>query len=375
MNIINVRECPEWLARAADYFSSRWNIDRALYLDSIGDSISTSMPMPRWYLMLRGEDIVGGFGLIENDFMARTDLCPWLCAVYIEPAERGMELGSRLLEHGRREAAKLGYGKVYLNTDHVGYYEKYGWRYMGDFAHQGGSDTRVYEADAIAVAEEARGGLHEALEKMGDFFDARADIYDRHMIGDLGLDVFYEAVSGCFCTPVRRLLDLGCGSGLELDRLFARFPDMEVTGIDMSAGLLEKLKEKYPERKLQLICGSYFDVDFGGTYSHAISTYSLHHFDEKSKLGLFRRIHAALEPGGAFVFGDYTVPTLALQREMLDAGDEMRRAQGIPEGEHYHVDIPFAPETELRLMREAGFASAEIVRQWENTTIFVAHRH
>ena len=147
--IINIREYPEWLNRAADYFSSRWKIDRQLYADSMTDSLSTSEPVPRWYLMLRGDEIIGCYGLIENDFMVRKDLCPWLCALYVEPAERGKHLGARLLEHCRAEAGKLGFDKVYLNTDHIGYYEKYNWQYMGDFAHQDGTDARVYTADTV----------------------------------------------------------------------------------------------------------------------------------------------------------------------------------------------------------------------------------
>ena len=147
--IINIRECPQWLDRAADYFSSRWSLDRELYFNSINDSLTTKKPVPRWYLMLREENIIGGFGLIDNDFMVRTDLCPWLCAIYVEPDERGQQLGEKMLTYSRYEASKLGYDKVYLNTDHIGYYEKYGWHYIGDFAHQSGDDARVYEADAI----------------------------------------------------------------------------------------------------------------------------------------------------------------------------------------------------------------------------------
>jgi len=150
--IINIREHPEWLDRAADYFASKWEIDRQIYVESMSESCDTTKGVPRWYLMLRGSDVIGGFGLIENDFMERTDLCPWMCALYVEPAERGRELGGKLLEQSRREAGKLGFAKVYLNTDHVGYYEKYSWRYLGDFAHQSGVNARVYEADAIPEA-------------------------------------------------------------------------------------------------------------------------------------------------------------------------------------------------------------------------------
>ena len=43
------------------------------------------------------------------------------------------------------------------------------------------------------------------------------------------------------CGP---LLDLGCGTGLELDRVFARWPELAVTGVDLCAAMLEKLREK-----------------------------------------------------------------------------------------------------------------------------------
>ncbi|MDR3164558.1 MAG: GNAT family N-acetyltransferase [Synergistaceae bacterium] len=366
--IINIRECPEWVENAADYCSSRWSIDKNLYLDSMNDSVSTKKTVPRWYLMLRDTEIIdtkiiGAFGLIDNDFMVRTDLCPWLCALYIEPAERGRRLGAALLAHGRREAAVLGFEKVYLNTDHVGYYEKYGWRYIGDFARQSGSDTRVYEADVI----------HE-LEEMAAFFDTRADIYDSHMLDDLGLDEFYATVAACFDRPVHRLLDLGCGTGLELEQMFSRFPDMEMTGIDMSSEMLRILEAKYSRQKLRLIRGSYFDVELGGPYDSVVSTYSLHHFSEESKLELYRMIYAALEPGGMFVFGDYTVTTAERQRELIAAAETQRREQAAPEDEIYHLDIPFTSETEIRLMKAARFASAEVARQWENASIIVARK-
>ena len=149
--IINVRNYPEWLERAVGYFSSRWNIDQQLYLDSISNSLTTENAIPRWYLMICDDNIIGGFGLIENDFMVRTDLSPWLCALYIEPNERGNQLGSKLLAHCLQEAAVLGFDKVYLNTSHIGYYERYHWRFIGNYAHKSGDDVRIYEADTVRI--------------------------------------------------------------------------------------------------------------------------------------------------------------------------------------------------------------------------------
>lgn len=145
--ILNVRDNPEYLETAADYLSSKWEIDRQVYFDSVSDSISTYNELPRWHLMEYDGKIIGSFGLIENDFMVRKDLSPWLCALYIEPHMRGKELGAALLEHGRKEAQKMGFSKLYLCTDHIGYYEKYGWNYFGDEESEFGGATRVYVID------------------------------------------------------------------------------------------------------------------------------------------------------------------------------------------------------------------------------------
>jgi predicted N-acetyltransferase YhbS len=98
--------------------------------------------------MLKGDEIIGSYGLIENDFMVRKDLTPWLCALYVEESERRRSLCGELLAHGLKEAAKLGFAKVYLCTDHIGYYERYGWNLSGMEESEFGGETRVYVKDS-----------------------------------------------------------------------------------------------------------------------------------------------------------------------------------------------------------------------------------
>lgn len=145
--ILNVRNNPDYLEIATDYFSCKWGIDRQIYYNSISDSISTKNALPRWYLMKDNVNIIGSFGLIENDFMVRKDLLPWLCALYVEENMRGKGLGASLLECGCKEAKKLGFSKLYLCTDHIGYYERYSWQYLGDEESEFGGKTRVYVID------------------------------------------------------------------------------------------------------------------------------------------------------------------------------------------------------------------------------------
>jgi GNAT superfamily N-acetyltransferase len=145
--IIGIREKREYLQRAIDYFAEKWGVDRRIYEDCISNSITTPSPLPRWFLLLDQDEIIGSYGLITNDFISRQDLYPWFCALYVEEKYRGKKLGARLLEHGIKEAAKQGYKKLYLCTDHNGYYENYGWLYIGEGFHPWGATSRIYEHD------------------------------------------------------------------------------------------------------------------------------------------------------------------------------------------------------------------------------------
>lgn len=142
--ILSVRGNPAYLSRAVSYFSEKWGIDRRVYEDCIFHSLHTESPLPRWYLLMKGETIVGSFGLITNDFISRQDLWPWLCALYVEEEERNKGYGGMLLEFGRKEAARRGFEKAYLSTDHIGFYEKYGWSFLG-MGYGPFGESRIYE--------------------------------------------------------------------------------------------------------------------------------------------------------------------------------------------------------------------------------------
>lgn len=140
--------------------------------------------------------------------------------------------------------------------------------------------------------------------------------------------------------------------------------------------LTQKLTQKFEDKLLnmEIICGSYFDVDFGsGLYDLIISTYSLHHFAKDEKLDLYKRVYESLKPGGRFINGDYTVKSIDREKLYMEEYRRIRDEQGIECG-LYHFDIPLAIETEIRLLEQAGFEKVYIHKQWENTTIFVCHR-
>ncbi len=150
MKIISIRENPSYKDIAIQYFQKRWANETTMkiYEDCISNSIFAQRPLPQWYLLLsEQEEIIGCAGLITNDFISRMDLYPWVCAVYIENEYRGNAYGKLLLDKAKEDANEAGFSNLYLCTDHIGYYEKYGFNYLADGYHPWGDSSRIYEFD------------------------------------------------------------------------------------------------------------------------------------------------------------------------------------------------------------------------------------
>lgn len=141
---ITLKERPELAETAAAWFHQKWGVPEEAYLDCIRAYLSGETEYG-WYLCLRGDRIIGGMGVIENDFHDRKDLAPNVCAVYTEEAYRGQGIAGRLLNLTVEDMRKKGVTPLYLVTDHVGFYERYGWEFL--CMAQGDDEpemTRVY---------------------------------------------------------------------------------------------------------------------------------------------------------------------------------------------------------------------------------------
>jgi N-acetylglutamate synthase-like GNAT family acetyltransferase len=147
MKIISVREEQIHLERIIEYFQRNWkSVWPVIYEDCIGHSILSDNPLPQWYVLEKDGVLVGCAGLITNDFISRMDLYPWICALFVEEEHRGHEYGLLLIEKAKADARKAGFDSVYLSTDHIGYYEKYGFEYVGQGYHPWKEESRIYRS-------------------------------------------------------------------------------------------------------------------------------------------------------------------------------------------------------------------------------------
>ena len=215
------------------------------------------------------------------------------------------------------------------------------------------------------------------LEKMDAFFEARLEGYDDHMLANIdGAGEFYPFTAACLPQdPGASVLDLGCGTGLELGFYFSGNPLAHVTGIDLSAGMLNALRDKFPGHNLTLIQGSYFDLPLGNScYDAAVSVESLHHFTQEEKTGLYRKLHAALKADGYFILTDYFSLSDAEEASFRQELLRLKTEQGIADNEFYHYDTPLTVAHETEALLTAGFSRVTVLRNWGATYTLKAEK-
>ena len=129
MEIIELIARPELLETAARWFHEKWGVPLEAYEESMRDALLGG-PVPAWLVAMEDGKLVGGLGVIENDFHERKDLAPNVCAVFVEPEYRCRGIAGKLLNEICARMKARGIDTLYLLTDHTGFYERYGWDYL-----------------------------------------------------------------------------------------------------------------------------------------------------------------------------------------------------------------------------------------------------
>lgn len=143
--MIRIQEHPELIEKAARWFHEKWGIPETAYLESMRACVERREPVPQWYVLMEGERVIAGLGVIERDFHQRPDLTPNVCAVYVEEAYRSQGIAGRMLDFVCREFREKGLKNLYLVTDHDTFYERYGWAFLCMVPEEDGTAmTRMY---------------------------------------------------------------------------------------------------------------------------------------------------------------------------------------------------------------------------------------
>lgn len=210
--------------------------------------------------------------------------------------------------------------------------------------------------------------------EMAQFFNERADGYEEHMRSLV--PELYDAIAGpipATSEPIS-ILDLGCGTGLEFEAVFAKAPNALITGADVSEKMLSRLREKYQARmnQIRLIHGSFEQaLSSKDEYDYVLSVMALHHLLPVPKRKLYRKGWMSLRTGGKYVEGDYVVSKRE-EREFLSGYHKTTEEYQLSPNEVYHIDVPYSIKTQVELLTKAGFKKVRTIWKKRKAAIFVA---
>ncbi|WCK54049.1 GNAT family N-acetyltransferase [Aneurinibacillus sp. Ricciae_BoGa-3] len=146
IEIVELNQKLDLFNQAVELFWEQWGNPKnyEFYHDCIRHSCQSDSDLPRFYIAVQNNSIIGTYALLRNDLISRQDLFPWLACLYIIPELRGNKLGSLMLEHAVQQATEKGFKNLYLCTDLDGFYEKYNWSYLSSGYIFNGDPTKIY---------------------------------------------------------------------------------------------------------------------------------------------------------------------------------------------------------------------------------------
>ena len=187
--------------------------------------------------------------------------------------------------------------------------------------------------------------LYERNQKQRTFFNEKIDSYDD--VHSTYMET-KKTLADNLDKDVKKILDLGAGTGLELIHVFELFPNAEVTVIDITENMLEELKKRSFANQVTTICGDFFEVEFEEDYDAVISTSALHHFKKEEKVKLYKKVYDCLKENGQFINCDKIALTQEIEEEQLyELENNIEN--------HMHIDTPLTVEHEMEILKRVGF--------------------
>ncbi|WP_282935247.1 class I SAM-dependent methyltransferase [Paenibacillus sp. RC67] len=177
-----------------------------------------------------------------------------------------------------------------------------------------------------------------------------------------------------------RILDLGAGTGLLSAGILHKFPQAQLTLVDLSEKMLATARQRFAgNRKVEYIIADYSQYEFDGPFDAIVSSLSIHHLTHQEKKALFHKLYGLLNEGGVFVNADQARGlTSHIDLSYKNQWEEWIRSNGLPieavEGaiERRKLDINATVEDQIHWLSEAGFSDVDCVYKYNDFAVFYA---
>ena len=96
------------------------------------------------FAALIDDRIVAMATFMKTDYYPLPEIYPWISTIFVAEEFRGRRISGRLIDFVNGYAKECGFARTYIPSEHVGLYEKYGYRYLKDITNYGNGVDRLY---------------------------------------------------------------------------------------------------------------------------------------------------------------------------------------------------------------------------------------
>ena len=133
MEILNIKENKKYLKEYVELCFDTWgnnSIKKEKYIENKLEKMDSTDKVISILGLINNDILIGFVSLLKYDGYDRKDLSPWYATMFVKKEYRGNKYSKLLNDAILKEASRLGYSRIYLKTDLVNYYEKFGAKYL-----------------------------------------------------------------------------------------------------------------------------------------------------------------------------------------------------------------------------------------------------
>lgn len=138
LKIYNIKDKQEYLKEVAELTQKEWG-SKTNSIEEFNEKIErkinkiiSNLNNPNYckLILLQDNTLVGFISIFPHDCDERPDLSPWYATMYVKEEFRGNGYSKLLNGAILKEAKSRGFTKIYLKTNLINYYEKFGANYI-----------------------------------------------------------------------------------------------------------------------------------------------------------------------------------------------------------------------------------------------------
>ncbi|PDO84267.1 GNAT family N-acetyltransferase [Kosakonia pseudosacchari] len=154
MKIIPLYDAPHFADQVVDWLWREFgdSLPRDFFASIIAHSQRPGQ-LPLTFVLVDEDQLLGTVGLWRCDLISRQDLFPWLAALYVKESARGQGLAGQLQRHVIEQAKAMGFQELHLYSACRDFYERFGWRYIGDGLDYPDKTVHLYRYSCGAITE------------------------------------------------------------------------------------------------------------------------------------------------------------------------------------------------------------------------------